>query len=326
MKRRTFLAMVSGSLLAAPLAAGAQQPRKYTIGFLGGSTGPIPATQAFREGLRERGWVEGESITIEYRWTTGKTDQFSAWAEELVQLGADIIVVGAGNRAILSAKQITKTVPIVMAWSLDPVGSGLVTSMGRPGENVTGLTWDAGLEIGGKRVELLKAVAPGLSRAINLWDPGDWGLARYWPDVKRAAEALNMVAESAEVRSLEDLRKALRNAPQRRAGIFIWSGPLLNAHSREICDFALSHRLPTVSPSPQHVSQDGCLISYAPNLEDLYRRAAGYVHRILKGAKPADLPIEQPTKLELVINLKTAKALGLTIPRSLLLQADRVIE
>ena len=322
--RRLFLAG-SVTLFAVPLAAEAQG-RIVKIGYLGASAGPSSTTRAFREGLREGGWVEGQSIAIEYRWLAGSNMQeAAALAKELIEHGA-VILVASGNKAVQSAKRATTSVPIVMAYSNDPVGSGFVTSLARPGQNVTGLTWDAGLEIGGKRLELLRQVAPGVSRVMNIWDPGDPGLARYWPGVTRSAEGLGLLAESTEVRSLDDLQNALTTARQTRAAVFIWAGALLNTHSKAICDFALKHRLPTLSPNNSHVVQDGCLIGYAPHAEDIFRRAAIYVDKILRGAKPADLPIEQPSKFELVINLKTAKALGLTIPPSLLLRADQVIE
>ena len=325
MERRAFLAGAT-ALLAAPLAVDAQQARVYKIGYLGNTSGPTPTTEAFRQGLRERGWVEGQNITLEYRWGAGRSEEVLATlAEELAQLGVDVILT-ASNKSVVAAKRGAPKVPIVMAWSLDPVGSGLVDSLARPGGTITGLTNDAGLEIGGKRLGLLKEVSPELSRVINLWDPRDPGLARYWPEVTRVAGTLSVVAESVEVRSLEDLEKGLANARRRNGAIFVWSGPYLNTHSKTICAFALQHRLPTLTPWADPVSKDGCLISYAANQEDVYRRAATYVDKILKGAKPGDLPIEQPTKYELVINMKTAKALGLTIPQSLLLRADQVIE
>ena len=326
MDRRVFLDVAALAILSASITAEAQQARVYKIGYLGLAAGPVPSTQAFRQGLREHGWVEGQNIVIEYRWTGGKTEGLLGLVEELVRSRPDVIVT-AGNKLVSFARTAAPSVPIVMAHSLDPVGSGLVASLARPGGHVTGLTWDSGLEIGGKRLELLKTVAPEIARVINLWDPGDPGLARYWPGVRHAADALRLVAESAEVRSPEDLQKALASAKQqRRAALFIWAGQLLNAHSKMICDFALSHHLPTLSPANEYVSKDGCLIGYAPNSDDVYRRAATYVDKILRGAKPADLPIEQPTKFELVINLKTAKALGLDVPQRLLFTADEVIE
>jgi putative tryptophan/tyrosine transport system substrate-binding protein len=325
MQRRAFVSGLA-AVMTAPLTGEAQQKKIVKIGFLGQAAGPSSATQAFRDGLRERGWIEGQNVTIEYRWLgSANTQTAAALAAELVGFGPDIIVA-AGNKAVHAAKQATTSVPIVMPFSLDPVGSGLVTSLSRPGQNVTGLTWDSGLEIAGKRLELLKQLAPDVSRVLNIWDPSDPGLARYWPAVMRAAEALSLVAESAEVRSADDVPNALARARQTRAALFLWAGPLLNTQSKAICDFALKHRLPTLSPNNFNISQDGCLIGYAPDSHDLHRRAAIYVDRILRGAKPGDLPIEQPTKFELVINLKTAKAVGLTIPPSLLLRADQVIE
>ena len=326
MDRRVFFAAITGGFLTTPLAAQAQQARVYKIGFLGITAGPDHRVEAFRQGLREQGWVEGQSITLEYRWGAGKSEEvLAALAEELAQLGADVILT-MSNKAVVAARRGAPRVPIVMAWSLDPVGSGLVGSLARPGGTITGLTVDAGLEIGGKRLELLKEVSPGLSRVINLWDPRDPGLARYWPEVTRAAGTLSVVAESVEVRSLEDLENGLANARRRQSAIFIWTGPYLNTHIKTICTFALQHRLLTLTPIAEQVSKDGCLIAYAAKTEDFYRRAAMYVDKILKGAKPGDLPIERPTQYELVINLKTAKALGLTLPPSLLQRADHVIE
>jgi putative ABC transport system substrate-binding protein len=200
--RRTFLGTLASSLLAAPLAARAQQSRVYKIGFLELNPAPNPRFEVFRQALRELGWVEGKSITFEYRSAPGKSDEvLTALAEELALLGADVIVTWL-NRGVVSAKRGAPRVPIVMVVSLDPVGSGLVDSLARPGGTITGLTGDAGLEIGGKRLELLKEMSPGLSHVINLWDPRDPGLARYWPEVTRAAGRLSVVAESAEVRSL----------------------------------------------------------------------------------------------------------------------------
>jgi putative tryptophan/tyrosine transport system substrate-binding protein len=259
---------------------------------------PSPASQAFREGLRERGWIEGQNIEIEFRFAAGNAEHFLPFAKELVERRVDVILA-ASNRATSSAMAAT---------------------------TVTGLTWDAGLEIGGKRLELLKQISPGLTRVVNLWDPRDPGLARYWPSVQLTAKANRVVAVSAEVRSAEESQPALADARDQRAGIFIWGGPLLNTQSKAICDFALAHRLPTIFTAIDPVSKDGCLIGYAPSTADLFRRAATYVDRILRGAKPADLPVEQPTKFDLVINLKIAKALGLTIPPSLLARADQVIE
>jgi len=324
MNRRAF---VSGalSLLAVPLVVEGQQARVYKIGFLSAAAAPNSSTQAFRQELRERGWIEGQNVIIEYRWAGARIDEVLSLAEELVKLRVDVIVAG-GNRAVLAAKTATTDVPIVMSHSLDPVGSGLVASLAKPGGNVTGFTWDAGLEIAEKRLQLLEAVSPGLSRVINLWDPREPGLARYWPAVTRAAESLGFVAESAEVRTPEELQKALTKAKEDRAGIFVWAGPFLNTQSRAICDFALSRRLLTLSPTNEYISKDGCLIGYAPSTDDLLRRAGVYVDRILRGTRPGDLPVEQPAKFELAINLKTAKALGLTIPQSLLLRADQVIE
>jgi putative tryptophan/tyrosine transport system substrate-binding protein len=302
--RRAFVIGLGG-VLAAPLGAEAQQGRIVKIGYLGGHVGPIgvgaSTSEAFRDGLRERGWIEGKNITIAYRWLgNSSTRRAVALAEELARLGPDIILA-AGNKAVQSARHATTTVPIVMAHSLDPVGTGLVASLTRPGQNVTGLTWDAGLEISGKRLELFKQAVPDISRVMNIWDPSDPGLARYWPPVMHASEALSLVAESAEVRSPADIAKALEKARKSHAALFLWSGPLLNSQGKAICDVALKHGLPTLSPNNFNISQDGGLLGYAPDAHDLFRRAAVYVDKILRGAKPAELPVEQAAKFELII-------------------------
>jgi ABC-type uncharacterized transport system substrate-binding protein len=330
--RRGFVAGTI-ALLAAPLGATAsaqeykaqQSGRTYKIGYLGLGAGPASTTRAFRDELRERGWIEGQNISIEYRWLASSTQGPGALAQELLRFGIDVLLT-AGNKAVAEVQKATSSVPIVMAWSNDPVGSGLVASMRRPGGNVTGLTWDAGLEIGGKRLELLKQASPGFARVLNLWDPADPGVARYWPGVTQAANALGLGADSAEIRTPGDLQAALDRARESQAALFIWAGQLLIPHIGQICRFALRHRLPTLSMATEHVSKDGCLMSYSPNADDVYRRAAIYVDRILRGAQPADLPIEQPSKFELAINVRTARALGLTIPQSLLLRADQVID
>ena len=323
MSRRAFVTGL-GAVLVAPRGGGAQQAGRK-IGYLSQLAGPSIAWQGFREGLRERGWIEGHNIEIEYRFAAGNVEKFLPFAKELVKRRVDVILA-SGNKATSAAMSATTDIPIVMTSTLDPVGSGLVRSLAKPGGNVTGLTWDAGLEIAGKRLELLKQISPGLTRVVNLWDPREPGLARYWPSLQQTAKANSVVAVSAEVRSAGELQPALADARDQRSGIFIWGSPLLTSQSQAICEFALAHRLPTIVTFNDHVSKDGCLIGYAPTVEDLLRRAATYVDRLLRGAKPADLPVEQPTKFELVINLKTAKALGLTIPPSLLLRADQVIE
>jgi ABC-type uncharacterized transport system substrate-binding protein len=329
MRRRAFVTGL-GTIVATPPVAKAQQAGKvYRLAILSNVPPTTPEVsrlwEAFRQGLRDRGWVEGQNIAIEYRWAEGRVERFPSLAADLGTHKPDLIVA-AGNPAIHAAMTATTDIPIVMAHSLDPVGSGLVSSLAKPGGKVTGLTWDAGLEIGGKRLELLKQTSPRLTRVVNLWDPREPGLARYWPSLQLTAKANNIVAVSAEVRTAEEVGPALADARDQRAGIFIWAGPLLNTQSKAICDFALTHRLPTVSPFNDHVSKDGCLIGYAPTAEDLFRRAATYVDRLLRGARAADLPVEQPTKFELAINLKTAKSLGITIPQSLLARADQIIE
>ena len=330
--RRAFIGTVVGGLLAAPLAADAQQPAKVArIGFLVTASLESPegriAVDAFRQGLRERGYVEGENIVIEYRAADGRIERLPGLASELARLKVDLIVAGptAGARA---AQQATTTIPIVATVMGDPVGDGLVASLARPGGNITGLTF-LGPELVPKRLELLKEALPKVARVAALWHPGAFS-ERTTRDMLKATEAaartLGVQLQLVGVRSPDEFDRAFSTMIRERADALIMlPSPMLFAERRRIIDLAAKHRLPSMYNARESVELGG-LIAYGTSITDLYRRGATHVDKILKGAKPADLPVEQPTKFELVINLKTAKALGLTIPQSLLLRADEVIQ
>ena len=324
------IAVLALSLLAAPLAAEAQQAAKVArIGYLSTNLAANPHMQeAFRQGLRDLGYVEGRNVVIEYRDSEGKLERLPALAAELVALKVDVIVAAASNHFALAAKQATRTIPIVFAAASDPVASGLVTSLARPGGNVTGAAVITS-ELVGKRLELLTQAVPGVSRVAVLWLPGALGERtekEMLKDADVAARALGVRLQFVEVRGPADFDLAFSDMTRARAGALtvLPSNMFLREHSR-LVDLAAKHRLPAVYTVKEYVDAGG-LMSYGPNVADLFRRAATYVDRILKGAKPGDLPVEQPTKFELVINLKTARTLGLTIPPSVLSQADRIIE
>ena len=329
MDRRTFLGTIAGSLLAAPLAAEAQTAAKVArIGWLGNSPAASPhLDEAFRQGLRDLDYVEGRNVVIEYRWAEGKFERLPALAAELVALKVDVILAGTVLAAV-AAKQAIRTIPIVFAAVADPLGSGLVTSLARPGGNVTGLSV-LSPELVGKRLEQLKQALPGVSRVAVLWEPGGGGERTDKDMLKRAevaGQALGVRLQYVEARGPADFDRAFSDMTRAHAGaLTVLPSPMFLNERRRLVDLAAKHRLPAGYPWREGADAGG-LISYGPSLADLYRRAATYVDKILKGAKPGDLPIEQPTKFELVINLKTAKALGLTIPPSLLQRADQVIE
>ncbi len=328
-ERRTFLSMVPVALLAAPLAAEAQPAARIArIGYLAPDLAANPHNrEAFRQGLRDLGYVEGGSLVIEYRDAEGKFERLPALAAELVALTVDVI--GAPNTvAALPAKQATRTIPIVFAVAADPVASGLVTSLARPGGNVTGLSLLAP-ELVGEGLELLRQAVPGISRAAVLWTPGVLG-ERTDKDMLNgaevAAQALGVRLQVVEARGRGEFDRAFSDMTRARAGaLTVLPSNLFLSERRRLVDLAAKNRLPAVYPWREFVDAGG-LMAYGPNAADLYRRAATYVDKILKGAKPGDLPVEQPTKFELVINLRTATALGLTIPQSLLQRADQVIE
>jgi putative ABC transport system substrate-binding protein len=332
MDRRSFLATVAGGLLAAPLAAEAQLPAGVArIGWLLTGSFESPETRllrdAFREGLRERGYVEGQNIVIEYRSADGKIERFPRLASELIRLKLDLIVA-ANTPAARAVQQATTTIPIVVPVMGDPVDDGLVASLARPGGNLTGLTF-LGPELVPKRMELLKEALPKVSRVAALWHPGGYS-ERTTRDMLKETEAaagtLGVQLQLVGVRGPDEFDRAFSTMTRERAdALIVFPSPMLFNERRRIVDLAIQHRLPSISVARQFVELGG-LIAYGASIPDLVRRSTTYVDKILKGAKPADLPVEQPTKFELVINLKTAKALGLTIPPSLLGRADEVIQ
>ncbi len=329
MERRTFMAMLTGGIVAAPFTAEAQQAAKIArIGYLVLNLAANPhLTEAFRQGLRDLGYVEGRNVVIEYRDAEGKFERLPALAAELVALKVDVIVVAGGTLVALAAKQATRTLPIVFTPAADPVESGLVTSLARPGGNVTGLSILAP-ELVGKCLEQLKQAVPRVSRVAVLWQPGAVP-ERTEKDMLKGAEvaarALGVRPQFIEARGPDDFDRAFSDMTKARAGaLTVLGSTMFGNERRRLVDLAAKNRLPAVYPWREFVDAGG-LMAYGPNVADLYRRAATYVDKILKGAKPGDLPVEQPTKFELVINLKTAKAFGLTIPQSLLLRADEVI-
>ena len=329
MPRRTFMALVSGGLLAAPLAAEAQPAAKIArIGYLAANLAAAPRLEeALRQGLRDLGYVEGRNIVIEYRDAEGKPERLPALAAELVAFKVDVIVAPNTPQA-LAAKQATRTLPIVFSFVADPVASGLVTSLARPGGNVTGLS-TIGPDLIGKCLEQLPQAVPGVSRVAVLWQPGDVPERTEKDMLKRAeaaGRALGMRLQFVEARGPADIDRAFSEMTGARAGaLAVLPSTMLFGERRRLVDLAAKNRLPAVYSSRDFVDAGG-LMSYGPDFADLFRRAATYVDKILKGAKPGDLPVEQPTKLELVINLKTSKALGLAIPPSLLQRADQIIE
>jgi putative ABC transport system substrate-binding protein len=284
---------------------------------------PDPALEAFRQGLRGLGWIEGQNLAIEYRWAEGRPERLPELAAELVRLNVKVIVT-ATEPAIRAAKQATSTIPIVMAAAGDPVATGLVVSLARPGGNVTGLS-NLGRELEGKRMELVKEVLPRVTRVALVWDPANRTLVVRLRETQAAAQRLGLQLLALEVRETADLKGAFETAVKEGAGALILTAPIASIHRNLIKELIAQYRLPVIHDAKEWM-ENGGLMAYGASNSDLFRRAATYVDKILKGAKPGDLPIEQPTKFELVINLKTAKALGLTIPQSLLLRADQVIE
>ena len=328
MDRRAFIHTLTGGLLAAPLAAQAQPAGKvYRIGYLAGgtSTSAPHLLEAFRQGLRERGWVEGQNIVIDYRFAEGRLDRLPDLAAELVRLKVDIIVATPTPSAA-AAKNATGTIPIVMIGAGDPVGQGLIASLARPGGNVTGLSYGVGQEIFGKQLALLKEAVPKVGRVAVLWNPAVPTLAPAIREVKVAARSLGVQLQLLEARGPHDFDGAFAAMVKERVqALLVLVDPMFSFHRTRLADLAAKSRLPAVYTNRLPVEAGG-LMSYGPSFPDLWRGAATFVDKILKDAKPADLPVEEPTKFELVINLKTAKALGLTIPPSLLQRADQVIE
>jgi putative ABC transport system substrate-binding protein len=325
-RRRELIAAIGGAMVASPLAARAQQPGKLpTIGFLGQSTrsGASEWSAAFVQRLRELGRIEGRTITIEYRWAEGRDQRFAEIAAEFVRLKVDVIVT-SGTASVLAAKQTTSVIPIVFAAAGDPVASGLVASLARPGGNVTGMATLAN-ELAGKRLELLREVVPGLRRVAIMGNVSNPFIMLELGEVRLAAGTLGFEVVTLEVRQAPDIAPAFEALKSRVDALYVCTDALANTNRIRINTLALGERLPTMHGSRDYVDAGG-LMSYGPNFPDLFRRAADYVDKILHGAKPGDIPVEQPTKFDLVVNLTTAKALGLTLPPTLLARADGVLE
>jgi putative tryptophan/tyrosine transport system substrate-binding protein len=327
-RRRFLLTSLAGGLLTAPRASEAQQPAKIArLGILGAGSAAGVRLEAFIQGLLDLGYVEGRNLVIEYRNHEGKEERLPALAAELVALKVDVILA-VSTLPALAAMKVTRTLPIVFAAAAEPVTSGLVTSLARPGGNVTGMSAVAP-ELVGKCLELLKQTVPGVTRGVILWQPGAPD-ERTDKDMLKEAEVasrtLGVRLQAVKARRPEDFERAFSDVTKARAGaLIVLTSVMFINERRRLVDLAAKNRLPTVYPQRDFVDVGG-LMSYGPNGPDLFRRAATLVDKILKGAKPADLPVEQPTKFELVINLKTAKALGLTIPQSILVRADDVIQ
>ena len=325
MDRRAFISGIAGGLLAAPLAAVAQQTGKvYRIGVLDPTPEALNVANldAFRQGMRELQYADGQNFVIEYRSPEGRADRFPDLAQELVRLKVDLILT-RGTPAVTAAKNATRTIPIVMAASGDPVGTAVVTGLARPGGNVTGLT-ALTAEVSGKRLQLLKEATPGARRVAAVLDRG--APVTQWRATEQAARSIGLQPQVLYIEKAEDLGPAFDAAVKHRAdAVLVGLGAVIQSNVGRVAELAARHRLPSAFSSREYVVAGG-LMAYGVSYPDSYRRAATYVDKILKGAKPADLPVEQPTKFELVINLKTAKALGLTIPQSLLQRADEVIQ
>ena len=322
--RRKFLAALGGTAFAWPLVARAQQAGKLpVIGFLGADAAAFsPWTAAFVTRMRELGWIEGRTIAIEYRWSEGRPERYAEIAAEFVRLKVDVIVtVGS---AVPTLKQATADIPIVFAVAIDPVGSGLVASLARPGGNATGLSVQQA-ELAGKRLELLREVVPQLHRLAIMFDVGNPQPALEMDETQAAARALGLEVAPLEIRRAEDIAPAFEALKPPADALYVAVDALVVANLTQTLTLALGARLPTMFSTREFVKA-GALMSYGPNYSDLFRHSAEYVDKILRGTKPGDIPVEQPTKFELVVNLKTAKALGLTISQTLLVAADAVIE
>jgi putative ABC transport system substrate-binding protein len=325
MRRREFITLLGGAA-AWPVSARAQQPRKLpTIGFLVAGT---PSTYslwfaALVERLRELGWIEGRNVAIEYRWAEGRNERYAEIAAEFARLKVDVIVT-ATTPAALAAKQATAVIPIVFAAVSDPVGTGLVASLARPGANVTGLSNQVS-DIGGKKLEFLREVVPGLRRLAIMTNVNNPAVVLEKGEVQAAALTFGLEIAISDIRRVEDIASAFDTLKGRVDALYVCADPLMNTHRVRINTLALGVRLPTMHGFREYVEAGG-LMSYGANIPHLFRRSADYVDKILRGAKPADLPVEQPTKFDFVINLTTAKALGIEVPPMLLTRADEVIE
>jgi putative ABC transport system substrate-binding protein len=321
--RRGIAAVLTlAALLIWPGSPAAQIRR---IGYLTAAALDPSYVEAFRQGLRDRGYEEGRNITVEYRAADGRVERVPDLVGDLVQRKVEVIV-SITNLTIAAIRKATGTIPIVSVAMFDPVNAGFITSFAHPGGNVTGLTFDVTPEEVAKRLELFREVVPALSRVAILWNPALPGTAAYWQEARLAAPRLGLTLHSAEVRGPDDIDRAFAEMSRARVqGIFVWAESALYTHRQRVIERATTHRLPTLSFLREYV-ESGALVSYGPSLRDLHRRAGGYVDKILKGAKPSDLPVEQPSMFELVLNLRTAKTLGLAIPPSVLIRADRTLE
>ena len=326
MTKKITLLTLYAMLFALCFSAEAQQPKKVPrIGFLGSASPSAISTriEAFRQGLRELGYVEGKNIVIEYRWAEGKIERLPDLATELVRLQLEVIVT-AGPSSTRPVKEATSTIPIVMAFDNDPVGSGFVTSLARPGGNITGLSTLAP-EISGKQLALLKEIVPRLSRVAVLGNSTNPGNAQSLKETELAAGALKVQFQYLDVQDHKDIETTFQAATKGRAeAVLVLQNPVLTSHRKQLVDLTVKGRFPAIYDRGEFVEEGG-LMTYAVSSTDLFRRAATYVDKILKGAKPADLPVEQPTKFEFVVNLKAAKQIGLTIPPNVLARADKVI-
>ena len=325
--RRTFLAGTGVVLLTTPLAEAQPSAKMWRVGlldFAASDAARVTWWKAFRERLRELGYVEGQNVVFEPRWGDGQVGRLPSLAIELVKVKVDIVVT-AGSEAALAAKQATRSIPIVTATGADPVELGLVVSLARPGGNITGVT-SIQSELAGKRLEILKELVPRASRVAVLWDLDNHASALSLRDAESGAKSLGILIQSVGVRSPKDFDAAFSAIRQARAGaVILVASPAFMGDRQRLAGLAVAHRLPMIVGSKEYAEAGG-LMSYGTDYPDLFRRAAAFVDKILKGAKPGDLPVEQPTTFELVVNLKTAKALGLTIPQSLLRRADEVIQ
>jgi putative tryptophan/tyrosine transport system substrate-binding protein len=326
MKRRSFISLLGGALAAWPLAARAQQPDKLpTIGFMGQSTAAVESQRfaALVHRLRELGWLEARTIAIEVRWAEGRAERAAEIATEFVRLKVDVIVT-SGTPQVAAAKQATSVIPIVFAVAGDPVGTGLVASLARPGGNVTGLSV-LSTDLPGKRIELLREAVPGLRRLAIVGNASNPVIVLEMGEFQAAANTLGLGAAMLEIQRAEDIAPAFETLKGRAEAVYVCQDPLTFTNRNRINTLALGVRLPVMHASRESVDAGG-LMSYGPNFLDLFRRSADYVDKILRGAKPTDIPVEQPTKFDLVINLTTARALGVEVSPSLLARADEVIE
>jgi putative ABC transport system substrate-binding protein len=325
LRRREFLTLLGGAA-AWPLAARAQEMgKRRIIGFLGSGTSAAQGlwVTAFLQRLRELGWIEGRNLTVEYRWAEGNSDRAAEFAAEFVRLNVDVIVTYA-NPMVLATKQATSVIPIVFTAAADPLGTGIVASLARPGGNVTGLSVQQ-TDLAGKHLELLHDLIPGLRRLAIIVNTNNSASILEMHEVQAAARAIGLEAATLKIRRAEDIALALEELKGRAEALYVCIDTILFANRVRISTLAAGAHLPTMVSNREFVEAGG-LMSYGPNFPDLFRRAGDYVDKILRGAKPADIPVEQPTKFDLVVNLKTAKALGIEIPPTLLARADEVIE